>query len=149
MAEIADMTMKELQERLHVLNESSIAIRNEEWQLHNRERELVKQYLQQYVGKCYSFRGKYYCIVGTPKEEYAKTATIFNEWQLPAICIDLEGEAPEDTVFADTFFRGHIPTETNNTPFAREKADEISKEQFLLIFVQAYHKYEELIMNLA
>lgn len=146
--DIETASLDRMESMLKEFNDRRTDLRSEEWALQNRWRELVKQKLKPYVGKCYSFQEKYWCIVDVPREEYTMTTVIFNEYQLPALVIDMNGKTPEETIFSDTFFRGNFPEEPATNPFSRQKALEISKEAFLIALQEAYKKYEELVIKL-
>lgn len=118
--------LAELKEELHKLNDEMIALRRKEHELLEEERKLKKEELADYLGRCYEDKYNFYCITDVPQEEWTKTGTHFNEYQLPCLVIKKEGDSPED-IYEDTFFIGKL---RNNPPLWKEQAHEVSVDVF-------------------
>lgn len=142
---VPSMTLEEIDARLSEIGHQKTTLSSEEWQLRQWERELIKQKLQHHVGRCFQKDQKYWCIIGVPQEQYTKTATIFNEFQLPAMVIDLAEKNPLEAIYEDHFFRGMLPEEERRNPFFCEKAIEITPDHFNAILEEAFASIKGLV----
>lgn len=143
-----DQQMKELEKKIHDVNENQIKYKNEMWQLQAQKRELQKQECLRFVGTCWkrplNEGFQYVCVLRVPEEQHTMTSTHFNENQLPALFID-ESEPSLDAIYEDTFFRGYIPGE-GHTPFKEVPAQEITLDEFREALARKYREIDNMVL---
>lgn len=138
------MTLKEINDEISRLQILQRQMREEEI---NKYKEMARQF----VGKCYtSSDGSIFKIIGIPRTRLTMTASIYNEYQFPALVLQYP-DKPSDTYIVD---------DDNFCPFCYEEVyfnvwdnksnnkllfHEMSKEAFDARFNACLERYKKQI----
>lgn len=127
------MTVKE---RLHEINEQMIKLSQEERRLRQLEIEEIQDAARANIGRCFKLNNQEYAaIFDVPKQTGTMTGIRFNEYEYPAIIIDLDDDP------------GCIVTDTVHIKIANQNGEEISKKEFLDLFDEVCSGIREVIEN--
>jgi hypothetical protein len=122
------MEIKEIEKRLHELNEQEWKIRAEGYELRKQLIDYQKEKLKPLVGMTFKVGEDYVVINDVPQERLIKVGTDFNAYQLPVIMIgkkDVDGIG----IYKDTIFSRAVDSDDPVWKI-RKEYEEISSIEF-------------------
>ena len=136
------MTLKEIKEKYHELNEESIRINSELFHLSEQRREIQKERLKPLVGKAYRNRkdNRVVFVYSVPFEVYRALGVSFNEYQIPVLKTSMDndnGGPSVPTVEIDTIFSKACEAEDPVKEWEKEW-EEVSANEFLQEVIDQY-----------
>jgi len=136
------MTLKEIKEKYHELNEESIRINSELFHLSEQRREIQKERLKPLVGKAYRNRkdNRVVFVYSVPFEVYRALGVSFNEFQIPVLKTSMDndnGGPSVPTVEIDTIFSKACEAEDPVKEWEKEW-EEVSANEFLQEVIDQY-----------
>ena len=136
------MTLEEIKEKHHELNEESLRINNELFHLAEQRCELQQERLKPLVGKAYRNRKNNHTIFvySVPFKVYRALGLSFNEYQIPVLKTSVDngmGGPSVPTVEIDTIF-SHVCEAKDPVKFWEKDWEEIPATDFLQEIIDQY-----------
>lgn len=136
------MTLKEIREKYHELNEESIRINSELFHLSEQRREIQKERLKPLVGKAYRNRkdNRVVFVYSVPFEVYRALGVSFNEYQIPVLKTSMDndnGGPSVPTVEIDTIFSKACEADNPEYVWGLDW-EEVSANEFLQEVIDQY-----------
>ena len=136
------MTLEEIREKYHELNEESIKINSELFHLSEQRREIQKERLKPLVGKAYRNRkdNRVVFVYSVPFEVYRALGVSFNEYQIPVLKTSMDndnGGPSVPIVEIDTIFSKACEAENPEYVWGLDW-EEVSANEFLQEVIDQY-----------
>lgn len=136
------MTLEEIREKYHELNEESIRINSELFHLSEQRREIQKERLKPLVGKAYRNRkdNRVVFVYSVPFEVYRALGVSFNEFQIPVLKTSMDNDSggpSAPTVEIDTVFSKACEAENPEYVWGLDW-EEVSANEFLQEVIDQY-----------
>lgn len=136
------MTLEEIREKYHELNEESIRINSELFHLSEQRREIQKERLKPLVGKAYRNRkdNRVVFVYSVPFEVYRALGVSFNEYQIPVLKTSMDNDSggpSVPTVEIDTIFSKACEAENPEYVWGLDW-EEVSANEFLQEVIDQY-----------
>lgn len=136
------MTLEEIKEKYHELNEESIRINNELFHLSEQRRKIQKERLKPLIGKAYRNRknNRVIFVYSVPFEVYRALGISFNEYQIPVLKTSMDndnGGPSVPTVEIDTIFSKACEAKDPVKEWEKDW-EEVSANEFLQEVIDQY-----------
>lgn len=138
------MTLKEINAEINRLQALQRQMREEEI---NKHKEMARKF----VGKCYiSSDGSIFKIIGIPRTRLTMTASIYNEYQFPALVLQYPNKPSETYIVDDENFCPFCYDEVyfnvwDDKSMNKLRFHEIPKEVFDVRFNECLERYKKQI----